>query len=674
MKYFMNFYLLFICLVPFSCLRDRDVKDYAVLLDCNKIYIAVSYSNSCINLKWECNGNISDNFRIIRKSPIKNKITAAEFTTQETEYTDCSILEGLSYQYQIIYKDKYSESKIIKTEPESDFDHIVSSAHMVGEKLEIELNYTPLSENPFDYDQLNIKAEFIKPDGNLEVVTGFYYTDYEFGIDENGREKLTKGESKIKIRYFPDTSGDFIVKFFIKDGDDELSSGYYAFTIGEGTPVEYVSVSSENPYYFKTGKDWFFPVGFNIGWAKSNGLFEFQHYMDRMREVEANLFRMWMIKWSNALEWTAGNGNGDYKGLMRYAQDNAARIDKILEYAENNRIKILLTFGSYLEFTTGGQWNEGAWIENPYNATNGGPCKTPEDFFVNEEARRIYKNRLKYISARWGYSPSIFAYEFFNETNAPFEWVKEMSAFLKKTDQSRHMISTTYGDDRIFSLKNIDFTMAHLYGNPPDLIKDYPVAIAQLIEQYTSKYNKPFLLAEFGIDWTKSDSEYDPDATGTNLHNGVFTALSNGSAGSAMLWWWNDYIDRYDLYKIFKPLSKIINLFGGFESVKRISSNNITHSEKLNIYTIGSDKKLLIWIQNKEYSWYNIFNRIEIEPVPLSELAITNLNISCTGELKYVDTLTGDIIDNQNITIDGALNLKTPEIKTDILYIFKCAE
>lgn len=37
------------------------------------------------------------------------------------------------------------------------------------------------------------------------------------------------------------------------------------------------------------------------------------------------------------------------------------------------------------------------------------------DFFTNAEAIADYKNRLRYLVARYAYSTSVFAWEFFNE-------------------------------------------------------------------------------------------------------------------------------------------------------------------------------------------------------------------------------------------------------------------
>ena len=66
----------------------------------------------------------------------------------------------------------------------------------------------------------------------------------------------------------------------------------------------------------------------------------------------------------------------------------------------------MFCLGTYGEFTEGGYFNEGCWVSNPYNAKNGGPCATPGRL-LDQPARpaSLYKQRLRYLIARWGYSP-----------------------------------------------------------------------------------------------------------------------------------------------------------------------------------------------------------------------------------------------------------------------------
>ena len=49
------------------------------------------------------------------------------------------------------------------------------------------------------------------------------------------------------------------------------------------------------------------------------------------------------------------------------------------------------------------------WDAHPWNLANGGWLKTPLDFFTDEQARAITRDKFRYIAARWGYSSSIMA-------------------------------------------------------------------------------------------------------------------------------------------------------------------------------------------------------------------------------------------------------------------------
>src|SRR4030065_2135043 len=58
---------------------------------------------------------------------------------------------------------------------------------------------------------------------------------------------------------------------------------------------------------------------------------------------------------------------------------------------------------------------DGGGAKNPYNSTNGGPASSPLDFLTNPEAKRLYKQELRYFISRWGYSPSLMSIELLQE-------------------------------------------------------------------------------------------------------------------------------------------------------------------------------------------------------------------------------------------------------------------
>ena len=222
-----------------------------------------------------------------------------------------------------------------------------------------------------------------------------------------------------------------------------------------------------------------------------------------------------------------------------------------------NGVYLMFCLGTYGEFTEGGYFNEGCWVSNPYNTKNGGPCARPADFWTNPEAKKIYQKRLRYLIARWGYSPNLFAWEFWNEvpaTPATAAWVAEMAAYLKRHDPNRHLVSTTYGDAATWKCPDVDFTMTHMYGQAGNTA-DFTQRIEH--EAHAAlRDDKPYLLAEFGIDWQTGDERWDRKRSGLNMHNGAWAAMMTGAAGTAMLWYWDSYVHPSHLYHILTPVRK----------------------------------------------------------------------------------------------------------------------
>ena len=59
------------------------------------------------------------------------------------------------------------------------------------------------------------------------------------------------------------------------------------------------------------------------------------------------------------------------------------------------------------------------------------------------------------------------------------------------------------------------------------------------------------MVGEFGISWRGGDEKFDPRGIGTNLHNGLWSAMLSGDAGGAAIWWWDSYVAPQNLYRAF---------------------------------------------------------------------------------------------------------------------------
>ena len=443
---------------------------------------------------------------------------------------------------------------------------------------ELTIDLSAAYDNPFDPDQIDVFCTFTSPTGRVHRVNAFYFQDYSRSL--NGQTEVLKpvGKPGFHVRFCPDEPGTWRYVVTAKDRTG-TATAVFGFHAKSSNAPGYVALSpvSKNHFQFRppvskksSQARSLFLIGENMCWSGASGTFEFDKWLHDLGSAGGNFIRLWCSNANTTLEQIPDKNvqetaNSTYHGLGAYSLDHAWRIDRILDAAEANGVYTMLCLGTYGDLKTGGYFNEGQWPVNPYNAANGGPCSTPEEFWINPEARKLYQRKLRYFAARYGWRTHLHSWEFWNEADAPAAWVEEMADFMKGTgafaghpaDPFGHLVSTTYGNDAVWKIPGIDFTMTHSYGtgNVPDIS---PVA-ADDAYQYRG-FEKPHFLAEFGIDWRSGDEQYDKKGEGVNLHNGLWAGLANGCAGTSMLWYWDGYVAPKNLYSQFTAVRKFSDL------------------------------------------------------------------------------------------------------------------
>ncbi|NLI00381.1 MAG: DUF5060 domain-containing protein [Chthonomonadales bacterium] len=417
--------------------------------------------------------------------------------------------------------------------------------------------------NPFDPNEISVDAEVITPTGRKLRAPGFFGVAMRVERTESSERLRVAGKPGFRVRYTPREVGEHRMVIVVTDRTGTVRSRAVTLTVTRGSSPGFVGVSRKTPAYFAfdSGKP-FIAIGENVCWASGpSPLSMYEAWFAGLGKAGGNWARLWLAYNEKGMEWSAlptpRPGTGTYAGLGRYALDNAWRLDEIVRMAEKNGIYLMLCIGTYGEFTEGGFFNEGMWVSNPYNKANGGPCATPAEFWTDPTARKLYKQRLRYLIARYGHSPNVFAWEFWNEvppTPEQARWVAEMAAYVKQHDPHGHLVSTTYGNEDVWKCPDIDFTMTHMYGQAGNT----PVFTDQIVAHTRDhrRYGKPYLLAEFGVDWQAPDSKWDPRGTGANMHNGAWAGLLAGGAGTAMVWWWDSYVHPNNLYRVFTPVRR----------------------------------------------------------------------------------------------------------------------
>ncbi|HMQ45958.1 MAG TPA: DUF5060 domain-containing protein [Saprospiraceae bacterium] len=426
-------------------------------------------------------------------------------------------------------------------------------------KFEARIDFTATYTNPYDYDQISVRATFIAPDGQEKSVDGFFMYDYTLNTSTGNLSLLGSGE--FRVRFAPDQVGTWQIRVAITDINGTMESDVQSFNC---TPISnssnnrgFLRSGSSNYLHFDDGSP-YIAIGQNVAWQNSNPYLNYQTWLSGMTENGANFFRLWHAHWGLGIEWSNGNG---FEGLRKYKQSNCFYQDWLFDYCAENGLYIMLTLQHHGPVST--QVNPN-WNESPYNASNGGPCQNTVDFFTNAEAKAHTKNRYRYILARWGYARSILCWELFNEVHwtdnfqankdLVADWHIEMAEYLKSNDPYEHLVTTSYGDnlidENVWSHPSIDFTQTHIYINTPNIER----VLAQGNRNFLDHFGKPTLNGEFGLGSTSSLANEDP--SGIHFHNSLWGGLFSGALGTAMTWWWDSYIHPQNLYHHFSGLSQ----------------------------------------------------------------------------------------------------------------------
>lgn len=463
--------------------------------------------------------------------------------------------------------------------------------------------------NPYDPEVIDVTAEFTGPDGQTQTVPGFYYEAYRFAEKEGYEVALRqKAGDGWKVRFTPDAAGDWTFKLSARDKD-----GLQVLTAYEGKAFAFQCfsrvtkegfISKANLLFLKREavvdqqKQYrsFFPVGPNIPWylcadilryQKPYGIYEYERYIDSL-SGNANYMRVWLTRYQflslyGPEQTIRTNGLPTVYFDSMLNQKDAAEFDHIVCYAADHGITIMpciFTFGDFMDEAWAVQALQSfasmpsAWSHNPYHTILG--LQEPVEFFTNPEARRISKNLLRYIVARWGYATNIMCWELWNEVANVFwgatpdvtvgqaigEWHSEMASYLHSIDQ-KHPVTTSLGNytgmegllDTGFG--GLDLIQEHYYDNIQKARSRELMSYVLLQRRNRFKWihpAKPFLMGEYGLNSSEKDADYvHKDPHGFDLHNTTWASLFSASMGPASFWYWQD-LSTLDLFRGFRPM------------------------------------------------------------------------------------------------------------------------
>ena len=534
-------------------------------------------------------------------------------------------------------------------------------------KFEITFELPRACDNPFDPDIIDIRAHFICSGTSVtKTVPAFVYQDYMRRIERNVERLIPIGRTVWKVRFAPPEEGEY--KYYIEIFEKKkliLRTRKRRFLCSPSNNRGFLRVSERDPHYFEFDNgDFFYPIGhnipatFNIKNAANLGLqlrrhegtFAYDRFLNGMGRAGENFARIWMASWSFAIEWTR-RYDVRYRDIGRYNLANAWKLDYVLDLAARNGVYVQLAL------TTFGHWRsqtfEGDWPYNPYNKANRGFLDQPTEFWTSKRGQQLYRRRLRYIMARWGYATQIASWEICNEINLVtgygkvkpkiVAWHRDVVKAIRGHDQGRHLITTNFSvwslDPTILRLPEISYSSTNHYHRQI-------VGRLKSVCRRKCAYRKPAIMTECGDDFKGSS----PEATRRYIRICLWSSYMMPFAGAGMAWWWG-FIDDRDLYHLFTPLVEFAR--GEDRRGKNLrmgTARALTRSgatlEALGVEYLHGDRTGYFWVYERELLSADLQAQL-----PLRRNAAIELTGLAKGayRVEFWDTVKGKPIGQENV-------------------------
>jgi hypothetical protein len=486
----------------------------------------------------------------------------------------------------------------------------------VAQWARFEASYAPevVPDNPFDPDEIDVRAEFVRAAGGRAIeVPAFWYQGYERALI-GSREQLTPvGAPHFLVRFTPTRAGPWRWRWLIRRGGSTERLPWSAFDVTRARDPGFLRVSRRDPRHlaFDDGSS-YFAVGENTGWYTGKGTFAYDEWFGALGAQGANWARLWMPSWAFGIEWK-DTGLGDYSERL----DRAWQLDHVLEEAERRDIYVMLALLNHGAFST---FFNPEWADNPYNVANGGPLAVPAEFFTNEEARRLFERRLRYIVARWGWSTHLMAWELWNEAELTSgypslpatDWHAHMAQVLRELDPYDHLVTTSHAffpvDPNVWRDGGIDFTQIHLYADIFQDYRDVAAAVETLTKNRLAATDKPVLFGEIGIDSRGPAETRAKDPGGIGVHDGLWAGVISGGIGTAMTWWWDNLIalEPELYYPMFGAVARFVDGIA-WDRERFAPSNAEVTSEAADVRarSLVGRRTLVLWLKDAGFQWYS---------------------------------------------------------------------
>lgn len=439
-------------------------------------------------------------------------------------------------------------------------------------------------ENPYLQEEAALDMVLTAPSGK-ELVLPCFYKEGESGA-----------ESVWEARFTPQEKGRYTYFFrYSEDGEVVSETAPAAFKSRRSRLQGILHVRDNWTLAYDNGKP-FRGVGINLCWEsrtkddskffsalhEQHDRFNYDVMLPDFAENGGNFTRMWICDWNFPIDRQDGFNNHRYTETTEYMNRSAVeRLDHVLNLCEDLDIKVMLCMGQ-------------------------GKVVADRAFFNCPEAKTRYRNYLRYIVARWGYSPAVGMWEFFNEIdnvqhNAPdgvipaeeiVAWHDEMSTYLAGLDPFQHIRTTSISHRDLAGLNdlaNLDINQKHIYNATH--------VVPETIDAYIEKHGKPYIVGEVGYEWDWSKN-FDDFADGMNMdfRRAFWYGLFSQTALTPMTWWW-EWFDEHQMIPYMKNARLVSDMMlkagkGDFQRFQTVKDG------KAEAYAVRCGKRTFVYVYN----------------------------------------------------------------------------
>ncbi|MEN6371101.1 MAG: DUF5060 domain-containing protein [Armatimonadota bacterium] len=496
-------------------------------------------------------------------------------------------------------------------------------------------NTTALGSQYYNKRGILVNGVFTAPDGSTITHPAFWY--------DTGAWKL---------RFAPTMAGTWKVKITAKDSSGTATSPERTFQVtSQTTNPGFVRINQNDKRFFEFSNSTpFHPIGCDIsGYSGGTGT-AWGMAFPKMKAYGANYTRVFFTS-LNIEPYCVGTDKTTPKALNNYSMSRALSIDDLIDTAHAN--------GVYIEFLLD-DWTYLKDTSNQYISVSGrdAPCTDVNGFFSSSTAREIYKRKIRYWMARWGYSTNLVCLEFVNElggaTSYSPDWHIDMGNYIHSFTEQPHLASSSNGSGELRTGGGIPWTDASMdYVNYHDYAKytggwtlksnynletlgstlefpweDTAVWADRLARVQFKRYgwNKPLSWTEFGLiyrrpgdsgfpDWT---SAYTVDTSARHVKDCIWAGMLTGMS---MTHWKLDYINgKYgggEKFWVYGPLVNFVkgeNFAGLTQETTYSVSDPVNTSPKVTcsnskvmVVALHGATKAYLYAKNLTDTWYRIY-------------------------------------------------------------------